>query len=752
LAYLVKKKASCIAIRQNIGIETAVKLQPTSDQHLCFLIKPPNMKKICLTLIAAFGLQSLLSASSLYILYDESCMDRLEYEYENADDGEPYIVYQVKTSPGEKIVLEVGTESSTPQDYMPAQVVRCNNAVFDEKLVNAINSKIDQVFMVVKKGNRRYFLSPIRFAARYAYSDDFIFYDSPKYRFQFDRQLGTIGEDISYKNPKAEVTFEGKLENQCSGAFLFRQYSEYSGNPHTDLVLIPKVGIVEERSGINVEDALQNTLRLEKVNGTKLERHLDRICSEEQEVQRQGATAEEFTARGDEGEFYTVQPKDGNQPVSYDTQATQPNPPSGSAYQPVNGSLAARAPNPTESSATPANRQPVHVVQKGETLYRIAKNNNTTVAELKSANSMSSNTIYPGQRLQLPGASGIQNYSNSGTRTRSAGTFKGASNTVPPAGKDNQNTISCTVQEGDNLNDLARRYSTTVEQIRELNSLTSDRIYKGQKLLIPYKQRLSRRAPASPEDPATEYNTIAQNPEKTHIVQPGETVASIAMKYGYTEERFREINGLRPQEVVKINQRLKTSHCNCPEDDTSAQSYREARTPYPDERGLSRSEQPARPSSYGYTGTKGAEQRTSQDAEDFSSDQFGDETSEVDTRYYNTPDFTGRSKQQQQPPASYDGQPLEPGRSYNERPQDVRQARSPSNYQPPQSYNTNYRGRQYNNGRSTRERPRKIYIVKEGDTLFSIARTYGTTVEELRDINNLARNEVLIPYKKLYLN
>ena len=70
-------------------------------------------------------------------------MDRLEYAYQNTDDQSPYIMYQVSTIPGERIILEVGAESQTAQDFMPAQFIRCNNAVFDEQLVNAINSNID---------------------------------------------------------------------------------------------------------------------------------------------------------------------------------------------------------------------------------------------------------------------------------------------------------------------------------------------------------------------------------------------------------------------------------------------------------------------------------------------------------------------------------------------------------------------------------------------------------------------------------
>ena len=44
--------------------------------------------------------------------------------------------------------------------------------------------------------------------------------------------------------------------------------------------------------------------------------------------------------------------------------------------------------------------------------------------------------------------------------------------------------IGYIVQEGDELWDLAKRYSTTVEGIKEVNELESDEIKAGKKILI----------------------------------------------------------------------------------------------------------------------------------------------------------------------------------------------------------------------------------------------------------------------------
>lgn len=679
------------------------------------------MKNICFTLAVLFGFSSLLSAAPLYILYDESCMDRLEYVKENTDGNEPYIVYQVNTSPGEKIILEVGTESSNPQDYKPNLVYDCGNAVFDQKLVNAINNKIDQAFIVVKKG-RRYFVSPINFAALYIHTDDVIFYDSPKYRFQFDRSNGAVGENIAYKSPKAEVTFEGAMNRACTSTYIFRQYSEFTGNPYTDILIVPEIGVVEERSGINIEDALSKPTRLDEINGKNLERYIKQMC-EDETLTKTGSTMEAFTAR-------TVPPSDQEEGSPEQPQRYYDESASRRINASANNELQARSPKAQTSASS------VHVVKKGETLYRIAKNNGTTVDALKSANNKSSNTIYPGEKLQLPGASPAQpSVYSEGTLTKRTPNTDG----------------SYTVQKGDYLNDVADRFGTTAQAIMAANQMTNTSIYKGQTLEIPTQQArgntLQARSTSESYNPEEAAPSNTQG-EKLHRVRPGQTVASIALKYGYTEQKLREMNNMGSNQVAKVGQLVKVSDCDCPEG--QPQNQLQARSPYP------QGEQQAfQPQQYNNTPAYRRDMvppdsRSTAGGDLLEGDGFGQETYS-DKRYYNTPDFTG-SRPQSSNRQSYGSQqlntPTQPGGTYAA-PRDELTPRSP--YQP-QSYNSAYSGRINDQQQPSNNRSRSVYVVKDGDTLFSIARKYGTTVQELRDLNNLARNEVLIPYQKIYLN
>ena len=153
----------------------------------------------------------------------------------------------------------------------------------------------------------------------------------------------------------------------------------------------------------------------------------------------------------------------------------------------------------------------IYVVKKGDTLYSIATANNTTVDELKRINNLTSNILSTGQLLKIPSAllpettytvkKGDSLYSIATKYNTTVDELKRinnlTSNTLSigqvlklPSDKasdieEEENTISYTVQKGDSLYSIARKYSTTVDQIKNLNNLTSNVLSIGQVLLIP---------------------------------------------------------------------------------------------------------------------------------------------------------------------------------------------------------------------------------------------------------------------------
>ncbi|WP_253896155.1 C40 family peptidase [Solibacillus sp. R5-41] len=108
-----------------------------------------------------------------------------------------------------------------------------------------------------------------------------------------------------------------------------------------------------------------------------------------------------------------------------------------------------------------------YTVQKGDNLTKIATAHNTTVQQLKQWNKLSNDSIFLEQKLIV------------------ATLDKVPSNPVDKVNKPIANkTQYYTVAKGDNLTNIAKKYSATVSDVKKWNSLDSDAIKVGQKLKI----------------------------------------------------------------------------------------------------------------------------------------------------------------------------------------------------------------------------------------------------------------------------
>ncbi len=150
-----------------------------------------------------------------------------------------------------------------------------------------------------------------------------------------------------------------------------------------------------------------------------------------------------------------------------------------------------------------------HTVQPGENLATIAARYGTTVSSLASANGIADrNLIRIGQRLSIP------------------------------AGGGGAGPVSHTVRPGENLATIAARYGTTVSSLASANGIAD-------RNLIRIGQRLS--IPAGGGGTTTSGGGGAQAPSGsagTHIVAAGETLASIAARYGVGVAELAAANGI----------------------------------------------------------------------------------------------------------------------------------------------------------------------------------------------------------------
>ena len=188
---------------------------------------------------------------------------------------------------------------------------------------------------------------------------------------------------------------------------------------------------------------------------------------------------------------------------------------------------------------TAENASPVHTVKSGETLFSIAKANNTTVAELKKLNDLSNGKIRLGQELKLSQAE--------------------VAPTTIAANKVEATPVSYKVQKGETLSSISKKYNITEEELKASNNLKSNTLRLGQNLQIAQV--------ATPASAVPSNKVELEAKSVSYKVKKGETLSSISKKYHITEDELKAMNNLKSSTIrfgqeLKVNQPLEVASAN----------------------------------------------------------------------------------------------------------------------------------------------------------------------------------------------
>lgn len=187
-----------------------------------------------------------------------------------------------------------------------------------------------------------------------------------------------------------------------------------------------------------------------------------------------------------------------------------------------------------------------YTVKQGDSLWSISQRYDTSVAQLKSWNGLSSDLIRPNQVLKVTSSS-----SNKSSNSSSGNKSSSQSNASGKAAS------TYTVKKGDNLSKIAAAHKISLSNLMKWNNLNTTLIFPGDKLKVSASSNSSNSNNNSSN--SSNSSSSSNNSGATYIVKSGDNLSRIAAAHGITVNNLKKWNNLN-SDLIYPGDRLTVSN------------------------------------------------------------------------------------------------------------------------------------------------------------------------------------------------
>jgi LysM repeat protein len=436
-------------------------------------------------LLISFNLSGQKLSSSMNFIIGSEATQKMEFAYSNTKAGKEYVKYLFKVSIDETIIFDIAVESDAEiQLEKPKNAIDCNPSTWnnlDAPTKESIISGNQSVHLVLPIGLNQYRITPVYAVEWIKTLGNKCEFRSTDMEFILDIDREII---LSTSNNLIQKISEEKV-GQCK-IFTLRKNSKIQTTLYKDLTWSPKLGVIKETFSEN-----QGEYALLRVQGTSLTEYLNKECAPNIAINQKEDTQDFLRSKGSEENRY-------------------------------NGKT--------------------HVVEQGETFFGIAKIYQILPGELIDFNpSIDPNKMNIGLIINIPPVK---------------------KPSVIPEGM-------YVMQEGDSKEKISQLFGVTHLDINNWNP-DFDKKVVGDLIFVKSPSKGTDLEGVRTKGANVTVDNKHKNIVKTqwwettdgkHIVKANESIAMLSAAYGFTEERFRQMNGLSPNEKIKEGQILMTLVC-----------------------------------------------------------------------------------------------------------------------------------------------------------------------------------------------
>ena len=508
--------------------------------------KSIRMRKLCL-LFAILFTTLCAFAQPIFIRYDENCMDKYEYRFVENSNSIAYSAYRTHNAAGDQIFFETGLEDPVIRNKVTDKMVACSSITFDQSTVAEINKGARKAY-ICKKLDSGWAILPVGSVAFMAEQDNMMTYIGANYELQ--AQLSDYSGDrnvaLRYADKEASTAmfYLGDIPACDTKAYMFQvsPCSVCACRIDADITLLPNIGLIREK------EKGGQTFELVSINDMPVCEFLNPnpAAVASSEAQPEIINTETDNITGNTTETAASMSTETVSDAAVTSKSVEESLKNNCGIYPMEGE---------------------HLVEAGESLYGVARRYGITVNNLRSWNDMTTDVIQPCTLMKIVAPAKAEQPSMADAH----------SNDVPASydKKIVRRNIDCNtvanenehvVRQGESLYAIARQYNVKPEQLHVWNDLANDIIHPCDKLTVvePVSTPKSMTKAVKKPEPLPKTYAVVIKPKtakvntKPKAVQKSKTiVAAKPKKTGVAKPKT--ITAAKPKQTIISTKSVPTS-------------------------------------------------------------------------------------------------------------------------------------------------------------------------------------------------